>query len=226
MKTPTEFEDFRLHRSVLEVRYPKAHRYWDDCGKLIATLEQRLPGLTCARLSENGFQFEGTAETGVSRAVFFWDRAIAEHDSTISSSKFIDKAAVFWLVVAQGLDVEATTRVGNRYWLRLPAGPGDQAKEWMASRSIWRLDDRLRSWGTPQQDSATLMTELRSENAGLRVQVGAGTIKDGDSEYAGVIVDADFHLLKAPSRAVFDPEAFMKKNHQFLKRNLLQLFTD
>ena len=67
-------DDLRIGQAVLEVRYPKAHRYWDDCGKVISQIEEKLTGLVCQRLGPNGFEFEGKDPAAARRAVFYWNR--------------------------------------------------------------------------------------------------------------------------------------------------------
>jgi len=66
VKTPERFEDFRFLRSVVEVRFPRAHKYWDGSGQTIEAIEQRLPGLTCEKLEEAGFRFSAKEATGLS----------------------------------------------------------------------------------------------------------------------------------------------------------------
>ena len=61
-------------QSVIEWRYPRAHRYWDDCGKLISAIEAAFPGLNCQGLGADGFTFAGPA-AGLVEAKFYWDKA-------------------------------------------------------------------------------------------------------------------------------------------------------
>jgi len=217
-------EDFRLLKCVLEVRYPKAHRYWDECGQLISALELRLPGLVCQRLAENGFQFTGTGASGLSSAVFYWDRAIAEHDSEVTSAKFAERTSEFWSVVAQGLDIQETTRVGNRYWLFLRADSATEAESWLESKPFWRFTDNDSApWGQPLVTGSVLYARDQSAGVSSRIELGVGKVKAQNEEHVGVVVDVDFKLLTPPTRAKLDVGSFLKKNERRLRDNLVSM---
>jgi hypothetical protein len=84
----TSDEDFTFVQSLLELKFPRAHRYWDESGQLIETIEQRIPGLKCEKLEDNGFRFSGVP-AGVAHALFYWDSVIAIQDASSPASKFV-----------------------------------------------------------------------------------------------------------------------------------------
>ena len=72
-----ELSELRFAQSVLEVRFPKTHTYWDVSGKAIESIEQRLPGLVCQHLEPEGFRFTGIPDRGLTSATFYWNKVTA-----------------------------------------------------------------------------------------------------------------------------------------------------
>lgn len=224
MKVPKSYDDFRFHHAVLEIRYPKAHRYWDDCGKLIEALETRMPGLECQRLDEQGFQFKGAETAGVMAASFYWDRVIVVQGRDNPFATFADRAAEYWRIVARGLSIERTVRVGHRLWQYLPAASTSEAENWLNTKRLWQFS-AASTWGDAVTSGIVLRTVLGRENRAIRLELSSVTIRES-GEVFGVMADVDFNLLSAPSRTQLDPVDFMKWNHRFVKDNLANLFAE
>jgi len=218
MKPPQSFDDFRCEKTVVEVRYPRAHAYWDVSGQCIEAIETRLPGVTCDKL-ETGFVFKGHRDSGLTTAVFFWDKVILTRDGAIHV-KFSEVADEFWRIVAQSLRVERTSRVGHRFLFALAAESEADAEEWIDKRRIWTLHGGG-ELGEPCNAGTVLRTKLADRRA--RIEMSPATIREPGSTRFALMVDVDFSLLSAPTRAHLDLGGFMKTNLKLLKDSLSRL---
>jgi hypothetical protein len=215
------FDDFQLIHGILEVRYERAHRYWDDCGKLIEAVETRLPGLTCQKLDERGFQFTGTDAAGVNAASFGWDRCTADHGPDVASSKYADVAPEFTRLVFSGLSVKKIKRAGHRNKFILPKGSLEEAREWLARQEIWRFSGN-QALGAPVAAGIVLRTRL--EDRGLRVEIDAVSIQRQGRTIHAVMVDLDFWSGDPIDASRTDFTDFIKWNLRFSKQNLVSVF--
>ncbi len=209
-------------QSVVEWRYARAHRYWDDCGKLVAAIEAEFPGLACEGLESQGFKFAGKSR-GVSGAGFYWDKAsigqVALGDASIP-----DAAARFWPIVQAGLSILCPTRIGHRTWLLFPTDTPKEALCWLQGLAVWRFSSpEVSRLGSPQTTGAVLRTRLEPGGRSMRVEFNAGTLSAGGRDRHGVIIDVDV-VVEAPSALPDDFADFVSWNLTFLRENVVPVF--
>jgi hypothetical protein len=220
------FEDFQIGQGVVEIRHPKAHRYWDDCGKLIAALERKLPGLVAQKLGPKGFEFDGVEALGIAKAMFFWNRVEVTLAPQGAQSKFIESAVVFWETVRDGLSVEAIARLGHRLWVHLPQASLSEAEELLKSLPLWGFSgDRLGGFGSPRNSGIVLRSKL-TDGRDVRLQVDSATMKLQDAPASpGALFDLDF-TAAVPVALTADVGRFLQANYRFAKDNLPKLVED
>lgn len=211
-------------QSVVECRYPRAHRYWDDCGKLIELIEGSFPGLVCQGLEPNGFRFEGLS-SGITGVVFYWDRAsltqTGQGDASLAGG-----AARFWDLVKQVLQPKTPTRIGHRTWMCYETERPAEADRWLRDHSLWTLDTGVADLGEPVLASTVIRTKL---DAGRRVrfETGAGTMtikSKTTKEYHGVILDVDITVEPPTSDVADDLAEYIAWNINFLRNTVDPVF--
>ena len=158
-------------QSVLEWQYPRAHRYWDDCGKLIATVERTFPGLLCQGLQQNGFHFVGQSK-GITAAHFYWDKAsISQVD--LGDGALSRAATLYWPLVQEGLGISTVTRLGHRTWLCYETDSVATALKFLDGLGfIEAVGPGAEKLGIPFAGGSVLRTKLNGR--GLRLEVNAG----------------------------------------------------
>lgn len=219
------FQDLQFHEAVLEVRYPRAHKYWDDCGKLVSELETKLPGLACQRLDENGFQFQGHADIGVSRASFYWDRVSMYQDLSSGLSKFGETAEEFWRLVAFVLEIRKVSRLGHRLWHYLPTKTVAEAVNWLAKQKVWMI--RSGAWGIPVNSGVVLRTRIEPEDRNVRIEIDAAESKSQNKPtITGVLIDVDFSRAVVMDTAKVDIREFIRRNHKLIEQSLAELLSE
>jgi hypothetical protein len=213
-------------QSIVEWRYAKAHRYWDDCGKLVTTIEAAFQGLVCEKLGPNGFEFVGRS-SGIDAAVFYWERASitqsgqGDHDLAAA-------AAQFWNLVSTGLGISSPpSRIGHRTWVLFHADSvRDAQRRLEAKQAHWSLGAMAKGWGTPLAPGTTVRTAMEPNGRRLRLTVDSGTIapKSGPGQH-GVIVDADI-VCELPREIPSDVGEFVRSNISFLRDAVIPAFRD
>jgi hypothetical protein len=218
-------DDLRFVQAVFDVRYPRAHKYWDSSGAIIETIEQRLHGLKCVTLDQQGFRFTGTAERGLTAAQFYWEKTTAtvgDPATNLFPRNFIQGASEFVRLVGQHLSVQALSFVGNRFWYIVPFSERSEAEAWLSSLSLWGFwgsDERL---GTIENDGVRLRTRIDDRVAVVRL--GSGEASKPGGNIIGVIVDVDLQLTKPPVMSRLDGESTIKGNLRLLEQFLAAFF--
>lgn len=206
--------EMRFVQSVFEIRYPKAHKYWDESGKLVETLEQRLPGLRCLGLEQQGFRFSGIPNRGLTNALFYWDKAtvtVVEPGETHMPKTFASDAAEFVRLVGQQLSIQTLSFVGNRIWHVIPFPTANDAQQWLSRLRLWNFAGAGEALGAVDNEALRLRTRLDDRMAVLRLGSGEiGTV--GGAKVTGVIVDMDLQLTDPPQMGRLDGEGILKKN--------------
>ncbi len=217
MKAPGSLDDLIPLQSIVELRYPRAHRYWDVSGALIAKVEERIPQLRCRRLGEEGFEFRGVPGSGISSALFFWERASVSTDMSGSHDRFDAAAAEFFSLVIDGLGVETVRRLGNRY---LYLFPNDQAQGLLDERPLWRGSEAMAAFGEPQSNGSIFRTQLPSFGRRLRLEIESGDGEVQGKSQMGVRLDVDFAREPPPQPQALAIQEFLGWNRRFIRENL------
>jgi hypothetical protein len=201
-------------QSTVEWRYPTAHRYWDESGKLIAALESAFPTLKCQGLLQDGFRFEGLGGV-LTSAAFYWDKASITR-SGIGQRGVSGAAETFWALLADGLGVGEPTFVGHRTWLCFETEDPRAAAHWLDRLTLWQFgNEKSAQLGHPRNAGSILRTDLDEGGRRLRVELNAGTITIQSTEYKGVIADADV-VVERPAAIPTDFADYLDWNTQFL----------
>lgn len=221
MKAPGRYEDLAPAMGILEIRYPRAHAYWDRSGSLIAAIETAMPSLTCERLGPNGFEFKGAEGCGVQSAVFYWDRVILNQEADGSFGPFEALAVGVWSKVSEAFDLQELTRVGNRYGYLFPTESSAAADHLLNEcHAMWSLGDALGAFGAPDAKGVALRTSLRQDNRRIRLEIATGDQSVRGKKRSGVTLDIDFSLADTPSVRALDLPEVLRWNHRFVKANL------
>lgn len=214
--------DFVLNQSIVEIRYPKTHTYWDRSGKLIETIEARIPGLQVQDAKEaGGFKFAGE-DLGISAAIFFWDKTVVVQGANDPASKFGAIAQEFWRLTAQALEIGAPTRLGHRMWFLLKTQTQAEAVGWLRRRQVWGFYNHELAgvWGLPVSDSIVLRTKSETAERDFRIEIGAATVRLASDAKAepGVMWDIDV-TASEPVKTAMDIAEFVRWNYRFVKQN-------
>lgn len=203
---------------ILEVRYPRAHKYWDASGALVQALEDGIPGLKCLTLGPEGFEFKAPG-TGTAASTFYWEHLRIQVDPLAprADGGFEAFAKRFWKTVMEGLGLSELTRVGHRYGYLFPTPEGT---ELLSELKVWDLSERLASFGTVDNKGVVLRTHLGNPERRLRLEFGDGRAVVGGKHRPGVLIDIDIFVDRDLTASTFDLGQFLSWNLHFIKANL------
>lgn len=205
-------------QSVVEWRFDRAHRYWDDCGKLIAAVESEFPSLTCQGLQPDGFKFDGGTKA-ITSASFYWDKAVVSQVGA-GDAHLGEAAARFWTLIEAGLGVLSPKWVGHRTWLCFELPSPKDAAHFLESFPLWNFGlTSAGDLGVPQAGGSVLRTLIEPNGRKLRIETNAGTMQIGTVKHHGLIVDADI-MTEPPAAIPEDFAAYIEANLRFLRENL------
>jgi hypothetical protein len=218
------FEDFRFFQALIEIKYQKANKYWDASGQLIETIEQRLPGLKCEKLEENGFRFSG-ASAGITVAQFYWDKVVLIQSASDPATRFLETAGEFFRLTSSALGVSKLERVGHRLWFYVPASR-EQAAARLKAVKLWTPTSHFGVWGNVLSEGSVLKTEHPDPKRTIRVELSVGELRGPSTpSVSGILVDIDFALPEPLAGSAFDLQDFARWNAKFAKQHLAELFT-
>jgi hypothetical protein len=218
------FEDLRFFQGLIEVKYQKANKYWDVSGELIEAIEQRIAGLKCEKLEENGFRFSGTS-AGITAAQFYWDKVILIQSASDPASKFLETAAEFFRLTSAALGISKLERAGHRLWFYVPASR-EQATARLKTVKLWTPNQHFAVWGEPLAEGSVLKTEYADPRRTIRAELSVGELRGPNIPTAsGILVDIDFGFSEPPDAGNFDLREFARWNSKFAKQHLAELFS-
>lgn len=209
-------------QSVVEWRFPKAHRYWDDCGKLIAQIEGAFSGLVCQGLEKDGFKFQGRSR-GITNAMFYWERASILQAGKVDRS-LAEAVQPFWSIIQEGLTPGPVTRIGQRTWLIYEAMSVDEAIRMLSGRSLWHFEEgAASSLGIAQNNGIVLRTVIEPSGRRMRLEVGTGSVTIQSKERTGILVDVDL-VIEHPAPIPTDYRTFTESNLRLLRETIQRVF--
>lgn len=208
----------RFH-SVVEWRFPKAHRYWDDCGKVITAVEGAFPGLSAVALEQDGFKLAGQSR-GITNANFYWDKAAVEQIGGTSDAAVADAAAAFWDVVSDGLAIREVKRLGHRTFSLFETENPRTAQHLVESLSVWEFSEPIAGLGNPISNGVTLRTILPDGVRRLRLNIAAGTMTIKGREYPGVVLDSDFFVEMPQTLTSEELREFVRTNQSMIREHI------
>ena len=209
-------------QSIVEWRYERSHRYWDDCGKLIGAIERAFHGLKCDRLDADGFKFVGESR-GLVSASFYWDKSTAVQASS-DIATLPDASESYWNTIREGLSVDAPNWVGHRTWILYETATLADALTWLDNFGLWDFGGRSGlGLGVPRNAGSVLRTQLENDGRRIRLGMDGGTINRKGREQFGVLVDVDI-VVQPPVKIPTSFRDFVASNVRFLREKVEPVF--
>lgn len=213
----------KVLQSIVEWSFPRAHRYWDDCGKLITAIEGTFPNLVCQGLQPDGFHFAGLSR-GITAALFYWEKANVAQTGR-GDAALSDAARQFWPVVMDGLGIVRTTRLGHRSFLCYETSSPEEAVRFAEGLTLVELTgEKLSVLGAPVVAGTVIRTQLEVGGRRMRLEINPGTMAIDGKPHHGLLVDVDISLDAAWADTSCDVAEFVAWNVQFLRESIGPLF--
>lgn len=195
------FDNLKLNKAVLEIRYSKGYLYWDVCGRSLLEIN-KLSGekIDFVRLSTEECILR-LLEYPTAQATFGVKHMTVSATELRNLKLFKDNAPVILDVVKGNLKVEEISRAGFRLYYVVGTETYEEARRFVGELGLASVNaGRFKGFGTELRTEANV--EVSSSEGGVRIQVSAVKRADCDDQAAqfneyspryAVMVDFDFY---------------------------------
>lgn len=236
-----EYQDLKLERAVIDVRYPIAYRFWDRAGALWTSMQEKWttlgnvegnPAKLACRLDLEKKVYELTSELTTSRVV--------AHAPKTNLDDFQNIVSTFMAKVLGILEIAELSRVGFRLIYYHEVNSREAANELVARMKLFQIPEGQFFGFKHKTVVPELTLRFMGEEVGATVKVGSATLTFDFVPPPGipelqpvkkvshrVIFDVDYFTIAKVnvSQMNFDewiPQIYnlvKKDSNQFLKRH-------
>ena len=228
-----KFDDLKLARIIIEIRYENAYTLWDKCGTLWDSVSKIWPGVQSTTIEPNrqSFRLEDKLElsTEINKAF------IISHYCKVKD--VIDDMSTFIEVVREKLEINLYTRVGARFIFEKSCK--DKKEQNLLISSIGFINTpKNELFDIPGDNHQTEFTFKRDgEDIGARIKItsavkkieankpiGAPDYTISDYESHVVIYDVDYYTKKSVKPGQLKVDEWMKHINHVVRRDSKVLF--
>jgi len=228
------YDDLKLNRAVLEIKYPKGYRYWDVCGKCILKLiegskeEMDFRELRSSQECAMSFKNDDLAEA-----------AFGIHHMTLAVSclknikPLMSKATLLVDIVRDTLEIDHYSRVGLRFWYVYPTKTKKDAESILDKINLLEVKaERFTGFGD-KIDGLVPVINIKGDAFSVHMKVNSAAVSEEGRKAFGpkadefapehcFLIDVDFYKedVKPPSFVVSD---FIHTCHKALRDNIKTL---
>jgi hypothetical protein len=226
-----KFEDLRLERAILEIRFPMAYRLWDQAGFLWSTVgsqwptitnEEANPAKTVFRL-ELSTIYQLTAEIAAARVVGHYPKPNLE--------EFTEVVSQFLRIFLQVIDVQTFDRIGFRTRHFFETKTQEEAETLVNDLNlIWTPKGTIFSI-EPKRVAAEAIMVLEGDELGARIHIASQKgaidltpapgvpIEPIHLEKFGIVYDVDYFSLAKVSSEQIDFSDWIRNVYHLIKRD-------
>jgi hypothetical protein len=233
-KPPTKrilFDDLRLNRAVVEIRYPKGYLYWDVCGRCVLEINSKSgEQIDFLRLGADECVLR-FLEHPKAQATFGVKHVTLSDTELKNLNLFKEKGPLILEVIKTHLDIQEISRAGFRLFYVLGRDSLDEAQKFVNELGLCSVSAQ-RFKGFANEVVITEPTiEASDKEISVRVRMNAVRRTDSEelraefNEYApryGVLIDLDFFRenIKADG---FDLGQFIHSSEKKIKDHIAHI---
>lgn len=227
-KTPKKritFNDLKLNRAVLEIRYQKGYLYWDVCGKCIHeinTISNEKIEFLKLNMDECVLKF---VEDTAAQATFGFKHMTLSAASLKNLNLFKSYTPLIFDVVKTNLNIKEMSRVGFRLYYVLKTESHEEGEKFISELDLYSISaDRFKGFGNELSITQSNI-EASDEEGSISIRISAAKRTDSDDpssefdEYSpryAVLIDLDFFKQNINVEK-FDFESFIHSAEKKVK---------
>lgn len=223
------FGDFYLNRVILELNYDEGHLYWDNCGATNLDILKKFPNWIWERTTTELSTFREKKKR--IELLFNIQHIRFIQDEVDNLNQFKEAATEITPIILQHLQIDAFSRVGNRFIYVSSLDNIEKGKEIIQkSRLIEIPNEKLSLFGeNPEKTGFRLY--IKNGDLQYRIEIttikriekgGIGKIDEKFFPELGLRVDVDFVIIKKVNVSDFSSSEFIQGNYKFLESNLMK----
>jgi len=225
------FENLKLNKAVVEVRYPKGYLYWDVCGKCILDINNK---------SNEKIDFLGLSadectlrflEHPDAKATFGIRHMTLSANELKNLNIFKENGPLILEVVKTHMKIQEISRAGFRLFYAIEKDSVDEAEKFVRELDLCSVSaGRFKGFGN--EVVVTQPTVEASDDEGdVRIRINAAIRTDADvpgvkfNEYSprcAVLIDIDFFKQNIKVEK-FDLEQFIHRSQKKIKDNIVHI---
>lgn len=224
------FQDLKLYRVILELRYKKGFLYWDKCGETLKAILTKYPE----------WQWESTSvELTILKnlrkymEILFNIRNIRFIQNEVENLNYFKNVTTeIKSLIVEKLGIEEFFRAGNRFLYVFPLKNLEQGKEIIAKSQVIEIPDDKKAIFGDKSFKTNFIVTIESEQRHYRFELTTieriekpGSIKVDEkfNPKYGLRIDIDIGTINSVIANEFDCSKFIQENKKFLEHNLVKL---
>lgn len=222
------FDDLRLNRVILELRYDEGHLYWDKCGEMLLDIQRKFPEWKWEKAQDVGF-LRNTKRN--MELLFNYSNIRFLQNEVENLNQFKETSGEITPLIVEKLKIKKFKRIGNRYLYVFPLENPDQGKRIIRKSSLIEIpEEKLALFGEEPTKTAFVVqiedgsSHYRIELVGIeRVEVPKNVkIDERFNPQYGLRVDVDIVTVSEVNVLDFNCSNFIQSNKKFLENNLIK----
>lgn len=195
-----EFQNLKLEKAVIEIRYPKAYLLWDRAGSLWTKVLKNWPTLSNIEANPAKTVFRLDLEAVYELVVELEAARVVAHRPKQNLVEFQSIVSTFLAITAEMLDIEQFARVGFRLIYCHETATREAADELMTHLNLIRVPEGQYFGLQKKTISPALTIKFTGEEVGATVRINSQT----------QVIDF------VPAPGFFEMEAINKQSHRVL----------
>ncbi len=222
------FDDLRLNKVILQLRYDEGHLYWDRCGALLLDIQKEFPEWKWEKGQEVGFLINTKRSMEL---LFNYSNIRFIQNEVENLNQFKEATGKIAPFIVEKLEIKKFKRVGNRYLYVLPLENPEQGKQIIQkSRFIQIPEGKLTLFGEKPVKTA-FFVYIENKNSHYRIELGCIErievpknikIDERFNPKYGLRIDVDIATVSEVNVSGFDCSDFIQLNKNFLENNLIK----
>ena len=225
------YEDLKLNKAIIEIRYPKGYLYWDVCGRCILEINDKSnEKIDFLRLSADECFLKFLEHPGAQAAFGIRHMTLSANELK-NLDIFKENGPLIFEVVKTHLNIQYISRAGFRLFYVLKRDSVDDAEEFVKELDICSVSaGRFKGFG----DGVVVTNptvEASDDDGNVRVRISAAKRTDIDDPSAkfndyspryAVLIDIDFSKQDIKAEE-FDLEQFIHSSQKKIKDHITQI---
>jgi len=234
-KTPRKkrvfFDNLKLNKAIIEIRYPKGYLYWDVCGRCILEINKNSnEKIDFFQVSTDECTLKFLDHPNA-KASFGIRHMTLSADELKNINIFKENGPLIFEVVKTNLKIQEVSRAGFRLFYALERESVDEAEEFIKELDICSVDVvRFKGFGNKVVVTQPIV-EASDDEGDVRIRINAVKRTDADdqgakfNEYSpryAVLIDIDFFKQNIKIEE-FDLGQFIHRSQKKIKEHIAQI---
>ena len=223
------FEDLKLNRVILELRYDEGYLYWDKCGETLLDIQRKFPEWKWDGVSTELARLKNLRRN--MELVFNYSNIRFIQNEVENLNQFKETIEKVTPLIVEKFEINKFKRVGNRYLYVLPLENPEQGKKIIQKSPLIEINEEKLDLFGKDSTKTSFVVHIENENFHYRIElVGIERVEMPknikiDEQFnprCGIRIDVDIATMFEIDISDFNYSEFIQSNKKFLEYNLIK----